>query len=326
MTLVYILKLSHGCFYVGTTSFSIANCIKDHMIGNGVEWTKLHKPIALVKQIEYSSSTNPRLQQDLHVKQLMLDHGMEKVRGGSYPAVALTREQTKSLKRELWYAELRCCRCGRRSHRTEDCSAERDVTGDLIDTDQSEMMENNDQQLSSLMSNFDSVAIALLESKDVENRIKDCVRATRSLIEVVSKRHAQDIYNIDDSSSASKRTHKKVYSATEMERNKNAPNGVNYSPDSVVTTSLSKCSIEGEDKASGIEYIKEDRERRDIDRHDSGTDTSSIKTIDITDSAVQEETKTARGKPCCRCGRYSHHRSRCYEELDVHGFDLTDCF
>jgi len=295
------------------------------MIGNGVEWTKQHKPIALVKQIVYSTSTNPRLQQNLHVKQLMMDHGMEKVRGGSYSAVALTREQTRSLKRELWYAELCCCRCGRRSHCTEDCSKERDITGELIDTDQSEMTENNDQQLISLMSNFDSIAIALLESKDVENRIKDCVRATRSLIEVVSKKHEKDIYNIDDSFSASERTPKKVYSATETERNKIVPKGVKYSPDTVVTTALSKCSLEGEDMTSGIEFtVKEDHERRD--KHDSGTDTSSIETIDITDSAVQEKKQTARGMPCYRCGRYSHHRSRCYEELDVHGFDLSDCF
>ena len=350
MTLVYILKLTDACFYVGTTSFSIANCMKNHMSGHGGEWTKLHKPLVLVKQMEYPSSTNPRLQQDLQVKQLMLDHGIEKVRGGSYSSVELTRGQTRSLKREIWYADYCCCRCGNRRHLTEDCSAERDTTGYLIDSHHNVSRQegvcegwyqsningsvdvekgriaatyNETSTRGSLMSNFDSIALALLESNDVERRIKDCVRATRSLIEVTRKKSSNGTYT--PKKVAFEHGNKEV-----IETQTNASFGVTSSPDTVVTTTSSKSCLEQEDIVDELAPIERENNegRNEHDGHESGihSDTSSLDTIDITDSAIQGERHEARQMPCSRCGRYSHHRSRCYELMDVHGFILSDCF
>jgi predicted GIY-YIG superfamily endonuclease len=320
MTLVYILKLSDGCFYVGATSFSIANCMKKHMAGHGEEWTKLHKPLVLVKQTEYPSSTNPRLQQDLQVKQLMLDHGMENIRGGSYSSIELTREQKSSLKKELWYADYCCCKCGNRRHLTEDCNAEKDGTGQFADLEKGERSETNDETsaISSLMSKFDSIALALLDSKDVEKRIKDCVRATRSLIDVTKMRSSMDAC-----------TPKKAYSnhghKAATEKQKHASFDVTSSPDTVVTTTSLIASLDHEHTTDGSRPIaRENKERKN--EPEMHSDTSSLDTIHITESAIHKERHEVRKMPCSRCGKYSHHRSRCYEQMDVHGFVLSDCF
>jgi hypothetical protein len=61
-----------------------------HLLGKDVEWTKIHMPLALVKQVTCPQGCNPCLEEDLYMKQLILDHGINMVRGGAYSEVDLT--------------------------------------------------------------------------------------------------------------------------------------------------------------------------------------------------------------------------------------------
>lgn len=49
-THIYILALENNCFYVGRST-NVKQRIKDHFSGKGSAWTKLHKPIGVVKII-----------------------------------------------------------------------------------------------------------------------------------------------------------------------------------------------------------------------------------------------------------------------------------
>lgn len=50
---IYILALKDSCFYVGR-SMNASQRIKKHFAGMGSAWTKLHKPIGVLKVIECS--------------------------------------------------------------------------------------------------------------------------------------------------------------------------------------------------------------------------------------------------------------------------------
>ena len=104
MTILYVLKLRDNCYYVGTTQNLITNRVKMHLSGLATKWTRIHKPVALVKQINCMNSINPRIQEDMHVKQLMLEHGIDNVRGGSCTKCQLGPVEMKALRRELWNA------------------------------------------------------------------------------------------------------------------------------------------------------------------------------------------------------------------------------
>jgi type VI protein secretion system component Hcp len=84
MTTLYI---ECGRYYVGKSENVIAR-YQQHLDGKGSAWTKKHKPIRLKKTIDNASPFD----EDNYTKQYMVLHGIDKVRGGSYANVTLTRE------------------------------------------------------------------------------------------------------------------------------------------------------------------------------------------------------------------------------------------
>ena len=55
-TTIYILKLNNSKYYVGKTNRSVNERYQEHLEGIGSLWTKIYKPLSVVKQIENSSS------------------------------------------------------------------------------------------------------------------------------------------------------------------------------------------------------------------------------------------------------------------------------
>ena len=126
-TNIYVLRLQGGKYYVGKSD-NVAKRYQQHLAGSGSAWTKLHRPVSLVKTIENVSP----FQEDAITKEYMAKYGTENVRGGSYVQVDLDDFQKETLNREKWGAKDLCTQCGRSGHFVKDCYATKDVSGNAI--------------------------------------------------------------------------------------------------------------------------------------------------------------------------------------------------
>ena len=90
---VYILKLEGGKYYVGKSK-DPKRRFEQHKSGaggRGAEWTKLHRPIEILKIIENGD-------EDVITIQQMDEHLMDNVRGGSFCNTYLTEAERKVIR------------------------------------------------------------------------------------------------------------------------------------------------------------------------------------------------------------------------------------
>ena len=126
---VYVLQLAGGFWYVGKTRRPVAERFAEHARGDGSEWTRLHAPVAVAQTLR----SPDRFAEDTHVRELMLQHGIDRVRGGSFCRVVLPDYQRRSLTEELRSGDDACFACGERGHMAGRCPRLRQggSTGDL---------------------------------------------------------------------------------------------------------------------------------------------------------------------------------------------------
>ena len=77
---LYVLKLTDDCYYIGMT-MNLNIRLAQHMIGKGAKFTRLHKPIELIKVIY------PAIDNDIEnniTREYIDKYGSDKVKGGSY--------------------------------------------------------------------------------------------------------------------------------------------------------------------------------------------------------------------------------------------------
>ncbi len=94
--LIYILGLENNKFYVGRSG-DILDCISNLVNNPSVDWIIKHK-IVYIKNVEISNSL---LDEDKFVKDMMLQVGIENVRGGKYNQTILSENQIKELTEEF---------------------------------------------------------------------------------------------------------------------------------------------------------------------------------------------------------------------------------
>ena len=113
---LYVLELKHGKYYVGTTN-NLQRRFQEHVDGTGSVWTRKYAPLG----IERSVIVDGPLHEDRVTKELMLKHGIDNVRGGSYCRIDLDDGQYQSLTTELRSAAGVCFKCGRPGHFAAQC-------------------------------------------------------------------------------------------------------------------------------------------------------------------------------------------------------------
>ena len=142
---VYILKLQDDFWYVGTTTDPTSRLLA-HGSRDGAEWTRQHPPVegfsSQLKEVK-GDEGQAKLEEDAEVKRLMKEYGIDKVRGGSYSSISLSRTDVKSLTKELRHASGGCIRCGHESHWAKSCYAKKDVVGNPISDDENECRDKS---------------------------------------------------------------------------------------------------------------------------------------------------------------------------------------
>jgi len=114
-TNIYILRLENDKWYVGK-SIEPEKSYQHHIQGCS-KWTLIHKPLELYKIIPTSNTFD----EDRYVKELMLEYGIDNVRGGSYNRIELSDYQYRLIQRELFtasdgsYQGLKKIRCNVRN-------------------------------------------------------------------------------------------------------------------------------------------------------------------------------------------------------------------
>lgn len=117
---IYCLECSNGYFYVGRCLAGREDArFQEHLRGAGATFTALHRP----RRFVYARPSSDPLEEDLAVLQCMREHGILRVRGGSWSAVDLSPEMLDNLVRQLNHAAGNCLRCGQPGHYAAHCRA-----------------------------------------------------------------------------------------------------------------------------------------------------------------------------------------------------------
>lgn len=117
MVSVYVLELENNKIYVGKSN-NPDKRINEHFQGSNCIWTSKYKPI----KTKYVIKNCDEYDEDKWTKKMMLEYGIENVRGGSYSQTYLPEYQIKSLEKEFKTLNDKCYNCGEFGHFISDCN------------------------------------------------------------------------------------------------------------------------------------------------------------------------------------------------------------
>ena len=103
---LYVLESADGKYYVGVTDDLVATLIK-HIAGGNSEWINRYN----INNLLYFRTLDDPSDEDRELKKLMIQHGIDNVRGGSYSDMNFTDEQRIKLCDELLRMNHECFLC-----------------------------------------------------------------------------------------------------------------------------------------------------------------------------------------------------------------------
>jgi hypothetical protein len=126
---IYSLKCEQNKYYVGRTN-NVDIRYQQHLNGEGSQWTRKYKPISILN----TYSSNSPFDEDKTTKELMVNYGIDNVRGGSYVTDFIPDDIKKVLQKELWACMNYCVRCGKPDHFIDQCKSRKDVNGTKLES------------------------------------------------------------------------------------------------------------------------------------------------------------------------------------------------
>lgn len=113
---IYVLKCETDKYYVGKT-YNIDRRYNEHAVQNGSEWTKCHKPLEIIEQIDNCDDFD----EDKYVLKYMSKYGIDNVRGGSFSTVILDYDTREYIIRMIRGSTDKCFKCGSTDHFANNC-------------------------------------------------------------------------------------------------------------------------------------------------------------------------------------------------------------
>ena len=114
---IYTLLLTDDKYYVGKTKLDPEERFQQHLTDKSAVWTSKYKPLNVINTFK----SNDSFAEDKRTKEMMMEHGIENVRGGSYCAVELPEWSVKALQHEFESINDQCYNCKKKGHFSGDC-------------------------------------------------------------------------------------------------------------------------------------------------------------------------------------------------------------
>jgi predicted GIY-YIG superfamily endonuclease len=114
---IYIIQCENNKYYVGRTK-DYNNRFTQHINNQGSVWTRIHKPIKLLKIIP----CHDPFDEDKYTKMYMSKYGIDNVRGGSYTTINIDNNIKKFIEKEIITANNLCYICKKSGHYAFKCS------------------------------------------------------------------------------------------------------------------------------------------------------------------------------------------------------------
>jgi predicted GIY-YIG superfamily endonuclease len=114
---IYTLLLTDDKYYVGKTKLDPEERLQQHLTDKNSVWTSKYTPLKVINTFK----SNDSFAEDKKTKEMMMDEGIENVRGGSYCAVELPDWQVKALEHEFASINDQCYKCKSKGHFSRNC-------------------------------------------------------------------------------------------------------------------------------------------------------------------------------------------------------------
>lgn len=116
MVYIYVIALQKGKYYIGKTDNPQIR-LSNHFNNNGLEWTKIYKPINIIEIIPNCDSYD----EDKYVLKYMYKYGIQNVRGGSFLSINLNNSTIEHINKMILGSNNSCFICGNTNHFANEC-------------------------------------------------------------------------------------------------------------------------------------------------------------------------------------------------------------
>lgn len=165
---IYTILLTHNKYYIGKTKLDPRVRFQQHLTDKRSVWTQKYKPVELINTFK----SNDNFAEDKRTKEMMIEYGIENVRGGSYCSVELPDWQVKALEHEFESINDQCYKCKKKGHISRDCEK---YHKELEQKKQEEHLKLLLEKYNEYLENFNDELMLIEQIDKINNFIKEII-------------------------------------------------------------------------------------------------------------------------------------------------------